>query len=128
MHDDRLQGLISGRVQGRRQFKKVAIATCASFIIGFGCAYGVFAHSSPDITEDELARLAALASCSTGEPASAVWLKAQKKAGLSPASSLEMAKQFLVEIDLNRCGIGQATNTSGNDRVVSAFPPSDRYN
>jgi len=133
MQDEGLQRLIAGRVKRKADGKKlvgIATASCAfGLVIGFAVAFGIVTSPEDTITSDDLAKLAALAACSTGEPASAVYLKAEKKAGsVWPATYNEIAKKLLVDIDLDRCRIRQASDRDRNERVVRAFPPSDSYN
>lgn len=128
MRDERLHQIIRDRVSVKPSTLKVVLALLIAFSLGFGVATGIFRFAPDQLTDDDLAKLAELAACSTGQPASAVWLKAKNDAGWFQNYRTEIARQFLVDIDINTCSVRQTANTHTDQFKVLALSPSDAYN
>jgi len=112
--------------------KQVSLKSCAvlflTFVVGFGAALGFVAYSSVDFTDDELAKLAELAACSTGQPASALWLKAKTEDHWYTRYRIEVARQFLVDIDIDRCSVRKTANADTGHVKIRTLSPSNRHN
>ncbi|QFS97599.1 hypothetical protein FIV06_09210 [Labrenzia sp. THAF191b] len=129
MRDDFLRQIITDNVSGNvRKIKTSGIAVLA-FSIGFAVAAGFHSYASNGPSDDDLAKLAELAACSTGEPASSLWLQAQSdNAWGFVGDRYKVAKRFLVDIDIDRCGIRETANAQIDQREIGTFSPRDRYN
>ena len=129
MRDDFLRQIITDKVSSNAGWLKLGSTAALAFSVGFAAAAGLFSYSSHDLTDDDLAKLAELAACSTGEPASSLWLQAQSDDTWGVVGDrYKVAKRFLIDIDIDRCGIRETANAQIDQRKVRAFPPRDRYN
>lgn len=128
MRDEFLRQVIQERVPVKPGTVKIGVALLLAFAVGFSSAVGFFAFSSANFTDDELAKLAELAACSTGQPASALWLKAQADEHWFLNYRTEVARQFLVDIDIDRCSVRKTANAHTGQVKVGTFPPGDSYN
>jgi len=128
MHDDFVSQLISDRLsEGWAKLKNLRTQTIA-FATGIFCASAVIVSQSEKIDDDDLAMLAEIAACSTGQPASSLWLNAAKTSRWPFPDQVTIAKRLLVQIDTGRCGIRHAANRHQGNWKVGASSPSDGYN
>lgn len=128
MRDNHLRQTILDRVPGSVAWRNLCVTASLAFALGFCAAMGVFAFSEDVLTDDDLAKLAELAACSTGQPASSLWLQAQSDSTWVLSDKVVVAKRFLVDIDIDRCSVRETANANVDERKIGAFPPGDRYN
>lgn len=131
MRDYTLKRMLQNDLTGTSIVKKGGIAThLATFVLGAITTVGTFYFLNERITDDNLAKLATVASYSTGEPPTTVWANAidgipDWQRQLFPGSA---TNKLLVNIDLNVCGIRQASNTEANYWEGEAARPSHHNN
>ena len=126
MRDNLLRQVISDQVSDSFKSRSLISGFLVASLVGFSSAMAAAWWANP--SEDDLAKLAELASCSTGEPTSAIWLSAQESEGWSLFRGWKIANRLLVQIDVDRCGVRQTANAHADKRKLGAFPPGERYN
>lgn len=126
MRDNSLRQLISDRVSGDIEWRNLVAGFLVAASVGFASAMTAAWWRNP--TDDELAKLAEIAACSTGQPTTAVWLEVQESEGWSLFRGWKIARRLLVQIDVDRCGVGETANADTDKRKIGAFPPGERYN
>lgn len=128
MRDEFVSKLISDRFDGSWFSFKQLRARALCFVVGLSCAAIAFGSLPSRFNDDDLAKLAELAGCSTGQPASSLWLNAAKSQQWPFRDNATIAKRLLVQIDTTRCGIDYAAYSHQGDGKIAALPPGDRYN
>lgn len=133
MYDARLQRDIDGWMETKSPDAKwkgirvrLACACFASLVAGALLGGGLVAFAAGP-SEDELAKLAALAARSTEQPASVVWMSARDEAGWLPWRNQRIAKRLLVDINVGR-GLGETPYSDGSDTEALGSHPGDSYN
>lgn len=126
MRDNSLRQVITGHVSNKIDWRNLAAGLLVA--VSVGAAGSIAAAWSMNPTDDDLAKLAELAACSTGQPASTIWLAAQEDEGWSIQRGWKIAKRLLVQIDVDRCGVRQAPHANADKGKIWAFPPGERYN
>ncbi len=126
MLDQSTRELITRRMNGLRNYRCLAAVGAIAYIAGLATVF-VLGLLRPGIGDDDLAKLAALASRSTGQPATVIWMEAQANQSW-PRRPEEIAKRLLVDIDVGQCGIRQASNGNRYDGKPLALYPGHRNN
>lgn len=128
MRDDSLRQTITEQFPSNLGWLKISAVLLTVYALGFGSKAVLDAYSSNGISDDDLAKLVELAACSTGEPASAIWFRAMADQTWYRDYRAEVAKQFLVDIDIHSCSIREAANTHTDQGKIWALSPDDRKN
>ncbi len=126
MLDQFTRELITHRMNGLRNYRSLIAIGVVAYAAGMATALGL-GLLRPGIADDHLAKLAALASRSTGQPATVIWMEAQANQSW-PRRPEEIAKRLLVDIDVGQCGIRQASNGDRYDGKPLALYPGHRNN
>lgn len=108
MLDDKIRSAISQRLPAQSNKARLISLAFAAYMGGIATA-GALWLAFPALEADDLAKLAALASSSTGQPAASLWLDASASAPW-PWQRDRLASRLLVDIDVGRCAIRQAAN------------------
>lgn len=98
----------------------VTASSLVSFALGCALTYKVI----EPISQENLEKVAEMAACSTGEPHSSVWLRANTG---TLVSNTTIMKRLLVDVDVERCKIRQAANANQSDGKPLAFSPGDTH-
>ena len=125
MRENILRQVITDGVAGKNSLLRSAFKV--SFHMAFGSALTAvyFAYATDRVPNDEMAKLAALASVSTGEPASTHWMRAHNESDWNPINQVDTVRRFLVHIDVDRCRVRQAPDADTNQREIWALSPSN---
>lgn len=125
MRDNRLRRVITTDSAGKVGLVRGIVKACFYIAFGSTVTAGYFAYASERVPNDELAKLAELASCSTGEPASTHWMRAHNESDWNPVNQVDTVRRFLVHIDVDSCRVRKAPDADTNQREVWALSPSN---
>ncbi len=128
MRNDNVRQIITDNVAGKSLWIKMSAFLAFGIVIGMGLMAALFLQNMDRFSNDELAQFAELAACSTGEPASTLWMSAHERNGWFIGSQVETVRRFLVDIDINRCRIRETANAHTDDGEIWAFSPDNRKN
>jgi len=117
MRNQRLSGIIASRVSdigiGRAIICFIGLSVGFAMILSTLLVYFVILPLSYDeISEDDLAKIAEVASCATGEPAASLWIRAEQDIPWFKLRHNSIAARLLVDVDLNRCTVRQSSHTN----------------
>jgi hypothetical protein len=127
MRDAILRQKISERFQYDGRVQKL-VFLIFPFVLGIIFSYPIYAANTTSVTDNDIAKLAELAACSTGQTASAIWLEAKRGQSWLRTGNAEVAKRLLVDISIDTCAVRHTSNRYGYDREIGALSPANRYN
>ena len=133
MRNQKLDGIIASRVSdigiGRAIICLIGLSVVlAIFLSALILYFVVLPLSYDEIPEDDLAKVAEIAGCATGEPAASLWLKAKENIPWYKFRNNSIARRLLVDVDLDRCTVRQSSNANINQRKPGAPSPDNREN
>lgn len=130
MIDEQLRERINSKFRNSNSWRLKPIATAVvAYLFGAVSVFALSAFQDPHFSEDDLAKFAAIASCSTGKPAAVVWAEARRKVNFwsSTIAPDKFARDLLVHIDVNRCTLRQTANAHRDNGKLRTFPPRNQY-
>lgn len=128
MRDYNLRQIITDASTSKIGWIKFGITVCATAVVSVGLTAAYYNSRTDRLSNDELAKLAEFAACSTGVPASTLWMSAHRNSDWTATSQIQTVRRLLVDIDVDRCSIREAANTDADDGEIWAFSPDNRKN
>jgi len=110
--------------------KILAISIAGSFVTGSLLTLALVYVLNGEVTDNNLAKLATIASHSTGQPPTTHWAKTVGSEPkwlrhLLPGATIN---NLLIEVDVNFCSVRKPTNPERDYWEVRTSGPSDNYN